>query len=312
MHPTLPFQKAAFIAFIGLLACLFVCISHSVQAQVSDNAYMEEYDHEYRIMPHLSWSTVELREQGNGYLPNSPLAVGFGFAIQHTFLDFKFGYGIIPLRNSEYGESRSLDFQFHNYNESWMFDLYFQNFQGFYDRVDGEIILHDEMELLQTGFETAWILNSEKFSVEAAFEQSVIQLKSAGSAVVGGGAYGFNVNSGQLKPDSSKADRINNFQLGINGGYAYSWVVNPSWTVSGMATIGANFGNEFKELEQTKIKVYPTVFTRFSTAYHTESWALAFIMIVHNKTIYPDSYPDISLTTAKLELCYVYHFDHLF
>lgn len=282
-----------------------------MSAYGQDTTYTKQYSQKYRIMPHLSYSTVQARDAGVTYAPNSPMAVGFGVAIQNTFLDFKFGYGFIPLRSDKYGKTQTLDLQLHNYNKNFLFDFFYQNYIGFFRQSDEGIELYNNMELYQLGVEATYVINSDRFSAEAAFEQSVIQLKSAGSIVAGGGAYGYRILPAELT-DSANVDYIDNVQLGLNAGYAYSWVMSPHWMMSGMATVGANFGNEIINVEDLKLKIFPTVFARYSLAYHTKDYALSLILLAHNKSIYPNDFDNINITTLRYEVCYVKHFNRIF
>lgn len=300
------------ILYRSILLIAALALHLGAIAQNADTLYTKEYEQKFRIMPHLSYSTVQARDNGVTYSPNSPMAIGFGVAIKNTFLDFKFGYGFIPLRGEEYGKTQTLDLQLHNYNKKFLFDFFYQNYIGFYGQTDEGVQIYNEMELYQLGVEATYILNSDRYSAEAAFEQSVIQLKSAGSIVVGGGAYGYRVLPAKLDGDSENPGFIDNAQLGLNAGYAYSWVMNPSLMMSGMATVGANFGNEPARIEDYKFKVFPTVFARYSLAYHKANWALAFILLVHNKAIYPNDVNNINITTTRLEMCYVRHFNQVF
>ncbi|MGY0035685.1 hypothetical protein [Pedobacter sp. NJ-S-72] len=99
----------------------------------------------------------------------------------------------------------------------------------------------------------------------------------------------------------------------LNAGYAYSWVLNNHWLLSGMAKAGINIGNELKLLDRGKINAYPTAFARGSAAYHKLDWAVSFfLMLINSKSLYPEENNKLNLTSVNFEISYVKHFDNFF
>lgn len=88
--------------------------------------------------------------------------------------------------------------------------------------------------------EGVYIFNSKRFSYAAAYDQSLIQLRSAGSVVAGLRYFHSDFNYA----DNSNADlilnmddigRINTWQASIGAGYAYNWVPFKGLLISALA-----------------------------------------------------------------------------
>ena len=89
-------------------------------------------------------------------------------------------------------------------------------------------------------FEAVYIFNSSRFSYTAAYDQSVIQRRSAGSPVAGlryfhsDYDYAHDSNA-DLILNMNDIGRINTWQVSIGGGYAYNWVPFKGLLVSALA-----------------------------------------------------------------------------
>ena len=85
-----------------------------------------------------------------------------------------------------------------------------------------------------------YYLNGKRFSYSAAYDQSVIQLRSAGSFVVGAMYYYGRASYEQDRNAyfmllMNDIGRMQHWQAGITLGYAYNWVPARGWLVSAMA-----------------------------------------------------------------------------
>ncbi len=276
--------------------------------------YIGEYPQKLRILSYVSTSFVQLTDDKRHFTPNYPLNAGVGFAVKNTIFGAQAGYGFIPLKdNDKYGKSKMLDLQLHNYGRKMIFDVFFQNYKGFYnERKIGEVEdVFPDMSVMQIGGETTYIFNNERFSSKAAFDLSELQFRSAGSWLLGGGIYYFRVKGLKNNEDENTCN-VENIQMGVNGGYGYSWVVNNRWMVSVMAKAGANFGNDPEEIGNGKVEVYPTAIARFSGNYHKNDWGVSMVIIIGNKSVYPLTKDKLNLTDVSMQLSYIKHLDHLF
>jgi hypothetical protein len=258
----------------------------------------------------VSSNSIEITQNNKHYKPNNPLNVGFAFTLKNTVVDLRSDFGLINIGDKKRGNTNVVDFQVHHYGRHFLFDLFYQNYKGYY-REDNGIELYPNLAAREIGAEGSYLFNGNKFSAKAAFDQSEKQLKSVGSFVLGGGIYLYRLNLEKelLTSDNS---RLNNFQLGMNAGYAYSWVINNRWLMSGSATGGINLGNEPELLKNGKIQIYPTAFARGSAVYHKSDWAATFLLLIHNKSVYPVQGSTLNLTSLNMEISYVKHFDNWF
>lgn len=110
------------------------------------------------------------------------------------------------------------------------------------------------------GLNLYYILNNKKFSYPAAFSQSTLQKKSAGSVLFGAGYTKHKLaldvqNLGQVLqnnlpktsksavsyPDMSLFDRLTYSDFTLSGGYAYNWVFAPYWIMAASVSLGISY-----------------------------------------------------------------------
>lgn len=280
-------------------------------AQESDTMYIRQYPQKMWIAGYTSFNMIEIENEKRTYSPNFPVNAGIGLGIRNTVIDFLAGYSIVPLKGKEYGKTKVTDWQIHHYGRRFLIDLYYQKYTGFFQETKDEIMLYPDLSVQQIGAEGTYIFNSNKFSAKAPFGQTEQQILSAGSYLLGSGIYWHKLRPGTLmKTEDNTA--FENLQLGLNFGYAYSWVIDEKWLVSGMATVGANFGNEQKALKENRIKVYPTAFARFSTVYKKKDWSVSFAMLINHKSVYSAVGSPFALNSFNLQITYVKQLQRIF
>lgn len=303
--------KIQFKAILIVAIIIFSCQNVLAQGE-TDSAYIKDYPQRISVRTFLGSDFLLLTAKNKQYSPNVPLLVGAGFSVKNSVFNIRLNQGLFSLNDKERGKSEITDFQIHNFRKKLIIDLFFQKHKSFYQNENGTISLYPDLALSQIGAEASYIFNWREFSAKAAFDASEQQLKSAGSYVIGGGAYYYHLGLDEHFPLKNNTGYIENFQLGINGGYAYSWVINKHWMMSGMATVGLNIGNDPKLLKNVNLDLYPTAFARGSGIYHKSDWAVSMSMLIHNKSLYYFERKNVSSTIFNLELTYVKHLDGLF
>lgn len=249
------------------------------------------------------------------FMPNSPMNLGFGVSLNNTIINLSYGYGLSFMKDNEKGKTRAFDFQIHNYGRKFIIDLFIQKYHGFYtaDDTGKNIQLYPDLNIQQYGAFGQYVFNNKKYSYKAAFNQNERQLKSTGSLLLGGGVYFTKIGSDSSFVHKSK-NSLRNFQFGVSGGYAYTWVINKRWFASGSATVGANFGTEkINSFGKERIEIYPTFFPRMSVGYNKEKWSLG-LSYVHN-TIF-SSFSDnnngnIGLSSGNFQIAYILRLNHI-
>ncbi|ALM48156.1 hypothetical protein AMR72_04145 [Flavobacterium psychrophilum] len=290
--------------FYATLLAFVISFAFYGQTKI-DTTFIGSYDQKMMVKAFLTRNSIEIGHNNKDYSPNNPTRLGLGFSIKNTVVDFSYSFGLLPA-GKEYGKTKSFDFQIHNYGRKFLFDVFYQNYKGFYS--DNKVITtYPETSVQLIGGEITYVFNNRQFSAKAAFDQTQKQLQSAGSWLIGGGAYYFKLGLQELTGDTS----IDNFQLGVNGGYGYSWVINEHWLLSGMATVGVNAGNEWESFKYMKLKLYPTAFARGAAGYRKDDWGVGLSFIINNKQVYYMQ-DDFSLASINMQITYVKHLDNIF
>lgn len=291
--------------FTSLFLLFAVC---SGFAQRVDSLYIAPYPQKMSISPFVANNTLLVSNNDVEYSPNNPITVGVGFSIKNTVVNARLSYGVADLLGKEYGKTKVVDFQLHNYGRKFIIDVFIQNYKGFYNEDKQNITLYPDMAVRQIGAEGTYLFNGGQFSAKAAFQHSEKQLQSAGSFAIGAGLYNYRMHLGEILPDFGD-EYVDNIQFGANAGYAYSWVVNKYWLLSGMITAGANVGNNPDNLKNIKLNVYPTAFARGAAAYSKNDWSVAFSMLIQNKLVYATKGNEFSVASLGMQFMYVKRFD---
>lgn len=127
------------------------------------------------------------------------------------------------------GKYRDYELNFNSYGRRFGFDLIYQdakNFTGWHDH-DGmeRVILPDGVLSVKTlNLNAFYVLNSRRFSYPAAFSQSYIQRRSAGSFLLAASGQGQHAT---LDWEQEMQLKMTNISLGA--GYGYNYVPRQGW-----------------------------------------------------------------------------------
>ncbi|SDT69175.1 protein of unknown function [Mucilaginibacter mallensis] len=299
--------------FIFTIFMLFMA-TYTAMAQTAkvDTSYIKTYEQKILLQGYVSTNTIQVVNGSKTYNANYPLNVGFGFALKNTIINATYDFGLIPLKGKEYGKTNLNDLQIHNYSTHFMLDIFLQKYSGFYSGglYNQPITLYPNLSVSQVGAEGSYVFNGNQFSGKAAFEQSEKQLISAGSFIIGGGVYLYRVglDSNMLIAGNRS---VRDLQLGLNLGYVYSWVLGDFWLLSGMAKIGANGGNQQQYAGTGNLKIYPTAFARGSATYAKPNWAVSYLMLINDKSVYAFG-NRFDIASINFQLSYVRHLNSIF
>lgn len=279
--------------------------------QPVDTSFIKKYEQRRTITAFFARKSINLKNQGYTLQPNSPLNLGLGYSVQNTKVNFEASLiGIRLASKDKYGKTHVIDLEAHNYGRHMVIDVFFQRYRGFYheDKNTKVIRLSPDLYVQRIGGEATYLFNSKQLSARAAFQQKEKQIKSAGSFVLGGGLYYTHLNNSRDTAAAAHLKQFSNYQLGAGAGYAYAWVINRRFQLSGIATMGANAGNNWQAIKKGDIKFYPRVFARFSMGYLQPAWGLYFSTIIHNDRFYPETNDRLDLSTVNFQLAYIRHF----
>ena len=299
------------LLFISIIINIAIAI-----AQDRDSLYIRNFPYKMWVKAYIPSKYIEIYEEDNRFSPNYPFMAGIGIGLHKIrYVNLSFAISLFPLKNESGLRSYITDIQIHSYGKKFLFDAYYQSYKGFFVEKElkngqEEYSLYPDLALRQAGIEYTHIFNHRRFSARAAFEQSELQIRSAGSFLLGGGIYWHRV-----KPDTNMSARypksnFDNIQAGINMGYAYSWVINERLLLSSIATIGLSIGNEIQALRQGKVRIYPTAMVKASFVYSLkEDWSLAVSGVFNNKTIYTSTNQRLFVYSPTIQLTLTKHFD---
>ena len=135
-------------------------------------------------------------------------------------------------------------------------------------------------------FDGFYIFNHKKFSYAAAYNQKTIQVRSAGSPLVGLMGYYADFDYADKRNAETiylmdGIGRLRQYQLAIGGGYAYNFVPAKGWLVSAMAMPMVTLVN------RTRINTYSTNFKEIA---NTNLFELLMLDILANQGISVEGY----------------------
>ena len=156
------------------------------------------------------------------------------FSIAGIYRGIGVGMAINPYKWS--GAYKDYEFNLNYYSSRLSLDLSYQRSES----LAGDIVGDRGDQRLEAGDVTLKVLNlagyytfnHRRFSYPAAFTQSYIQRRSAGSWLAGGSYQGGSIETtAALAARSASAPdtRIYIGHLGIGGGYGYNWVLGRKW-----------------------------------------------------------------------------------
>ena len=240
------------------------------------------------------------------YTPNTPVGIGLSLSFKNFAISGGIGFDF--MKKKEHGNTTAIDFQYHYYGKKLVVDFFFLRYKGFYTIDDNQnICLYPDIRIVQYGLNGQYVFNHEKFSYRAAFNQSEKQLKSAGSFHLSGGFYYNRVGSdGSLTLRSN--NNVDNYQLGISGGYAYTWVFLKDFHASAGLSGGINIGTEnLKTFEN--IEILPIYLSRAAAGYDAGNWSFG-ISFVLNRVIATRRNPlNITLETGYAQMTFIRRLD---
>jgi hypothetical protein len=284
-------MKVVCKTIVILAVAIFCTLGPSAQAQYDSN-YVDSF--RGYLMPRLllnrKTTGMNYHNEEHGYSlryqPNKTFNIGVG--LTYKFITLKVSVGILQPREIR-GNTRDLDVQFHSYGKKFATDILAQFYKGFYlpDQRFGspasEYYVRPDLAVSALGGSIQYIFNHRKFSYRAAFQQTELQKRSAGTFLLGMELFmgRFRADSTivplPLRDESTEGLRAMKFiEFGPNGGYAYSWVFKNFFITTG-AALGLNAGlNQFKEGDEKVVftGISPNTVLRVSTGYSVRRWGV--------------------------------------
>jgi hypothetical protein len=196
-----------------------------------DTAYIQRPTTKWTVTARMNVSGARMEAIGidNGQHFKSEMEANrkSTISVGASYLGFTLSAALNPAKLM--GKYRDYELNFNSYGRRFGFDVIYQdahNFSGWHDHEGMErIMLSDGMLKVKTlNLNAFYIFNSRRFSYPAAFSQSYIQRRSAGSFLLA--ASGM-AQRASLDWDQEMQLKIVN--VGLGAGYGYNYVPNKGW-----------------------------------------------------------------------------------
>ncbi|MBK7943983.1 MAG: DUF4421 domain-containing protein [Flavobacteriales bacterium] len=233
-----------------------------------DSTYVMDLTHQVtgRLYFNNKFNALDLDDRKLGshieYRPNTN--VNFGVGISYRSLTLNIGLGVPALNRDDSlrGRTSYLDAQANVFGRRFAINLFAQLYRGYYinelsypafprdpryEQIREEQLLRPDMRQRNLGATVLHIVNNQRFSYRAAFNQDAWQRRSAGSWLVGGnfvyqGARadrsGIPEALDSLWREPLRFRRIDQIEVGPMGGYAHTFVLKERFYLSFSAGLG--------------------------------------------------------------------------
>lgn len=183
----------------------------SLQKRLTDTlraSYIETFPDKFSIYPVIKRSIVgfNLKKEGESrqlsYLPNDAFNFGIGGYLFELNLELTFSLPLDQQSVRKYGESDSRGFMLNAMSKRWSFEIFHQNFSGFYID-DSKVSIppaspypqRNDISTRMYGLTGSYLLNHERLSYRAVYNFSERQIRSAGSMIIFWGLTSFKMTA---------------------------------------------------------------------------------------------------------------------
>ena len=196
-----------------------------------DTAYIMRPQTKWTVVGRINVSGAKIETEGidNGLHFNSEMKADYKstLSVAVSYLGISLSASLNPAKLM--GKYRDYELNFNSYGKRFGFDIIYQNaknFTGWHDH-DGmeRIELPADMLKVKTlNVNAFYVFNSRRFSYPAAFSQSYIQRRSAGSFLLAASGQGQHAT---LDWEQEMQLKVTN--IGIGAGYGYNYVPRQGW-----------------------------------------------------------------------------------
>ena len=196
-----------------------------------DTAYIMRPQTKWTVVGRINVSGAKIEAEGvdNGLHFNSEMKADYKstLSVAVSYLGLSLSASLNPAKLM--GKYHDYELNFNSYGKRFGFDVIYQdakNFTGWHDH-DGmeRINLPADMLKVKTlNVNAFYVFNSSRFSYPAAFSQSYIQRRSAGSFLLAASGQGQHAS---LDWEQEMQLKVTN--IGIGAGYGYNYVPRQGW-----------------------------------------------------------------------------------
>ena len=267
-------KKGIWLLFVIILSGKFLCAQSTYRRPEMkiDTNYVDSYykDLIVRLYTADKGNLVLISDRINDlsvkYRSNDHFKVGMG--VNYKWFGLKIGAEIpfVSTNENKYGRSSSLGLQSYLIARRFIVDVVALKTHGYYltlhgrnsdELTDNDLIyqIRKDIQTTNVGVNFIYVLNYQRFSYKAAFNQTDLQLKSAGSIIFGGGVSSFKIQgdsvliaqelTSEYFKDWQGLYNFHSYGMYGSAGYAYSYVPfrKAIITCSLMAELGMRYNN---------------------------------------------------------------------
>lgn len=196
-----------------------------------DTNYITRPTTKWTIVARMNVSGAKIETEGmdNGIPFKSEMKADYKstLSVGVSYLGFSLNAALNPAKLL--GRYRDYELNFNSYGKRFGFDIIYQdahNFEGWHDHEGMDrIVLSDGMLKVKTlNVNAFYVFNSRRFSYPAAFTQSYIQRRSAGSILLAASGQGQHATLDYTQKTDMKMTNI-----GLGMGYGYNFVPGEGW-----------------------------------------------------------------------------------
>jgi len=200
-----------------------------------DTAYITRPQTKWTLTARLNVSGAQIKSEGmeNGHHFKSEMKADYKstLSVGVSYLGFSLSMALNPAKLA--GKYRDYELNFNSYGRRFGFDIIYQDAQNFtgWQESDGmnRVSLPADLLSVKTlNVNAYYAFNSRRFSYPAAFSQSYIQRRSAGSFLLAASGMGQRgtVHGDKLGAQEMKFKMTN---IGLGAGYGYNYVPHQGW-----------------------------------------------------------------------------------
>ena len=245
--------------FFVVLILLFAMVSDSAAQKLTQRQRRERmdsvlaaryykipYDTNYVVRPqgrltlkvrmNQTWNSIHAKGTVNGLYSKADLSTSHKttFSLAAVYRGIGVGFAVNPAKWK--GIYKDYEFNLNYYSNRLSLDLSYQRSESLAGDIKGDRgeqhLLDEDLKMKVLNMVGYYAFNHRRFSFPAAFTQSYIQRRSAGSWLAGISYQGGSIETtDKLKERNPNAPDVRIYlgHIGIGGGYGYNWVLGNKW-----------------------------------------------------------------------------------
>jgi len=227
-----------------------------------------------------------------------------------------FGVALNPAKFK--GESKDFEFNLNSYSNRYGFDVIYQTASTYSGTITSEgrslNVPKDALSQHTLNLNAYYAFNYRRFSYPAAFSQSYIQRRSAGSWLLAASFEGANIRLHANDQLGTPASIIHAREFAIGAGYGYNLVIRSRWLfhLSALPTFIIYSHDKIKVEDQTRRMKYhlpSAIITSRAAAVYSWQNRFAGLSMVYNASVAGDEQQlEIIRTKWRLRLFYGFRF----